>query len=127
MPSALEVREWHTRSVTASDGQKIGKLEDVYVGKETGEPQFLLVESGVLGHTLHLVPSEGATLEGEDVRVAFDKATIDAAPAIPADDDLSPEEERRLFEHYGRAYDPGSVGVLILSRWVLVGRRPTGR
>jgi sporulation protein YlmC with PRC-barrel domain len=125
MPSALEVREWHTRSVTASDGQKVGKLEDVYVSKETGEPEFLLIESGFLGRTLHLVPSEGATLEGEDVRVAFEKPAIDAAPTVPADDDLSPDEERRLFEHYGRAYDPNSVGVLILSRWVLVGRRPS--
>jgi sporulation protein YlmC with PRC-barrel domain len=123
MPSALEVREWHTRGVTSSDGQKVGKLEDVYVGKDTGQPEFLLVESGFLGHTLHLVPSEGATLDGEDVRVAFDKATIDAAPAIPADDDISPDEERRLFEHYGRAYNPSSVGVLTISRWVLIERR----
>lgn len=33
--------------------------------------------AGLLRHTLHLVPSDGATLEGEDVRVAFDKEVID--------------------------------------------------
>jgi hypothetical protein len=123
MPSALEVRDWHTRTVFSRDGERIGKLEDVYVSKETGEPEFLLVASGFLAHTLHLVPAEGATLEGEDLRVAYDKSDIDAAPAVAADDDLSPEEEQRLFEHYGLAYAPSAAGVITISRWILVERR----
>jgi sporulation protein YlmC with PRC-barrel domain len=122
MPSAVEVREWHTRTVTSTDGEKVGKLEDVYVSKDTGEPEFLLVESGFLGHRLHLVPADGATMQGEDVRVAYDKATIDAAPTVPADDDISPDEERRLFDHYGRPYTP-TTGMITITRWVLIQRR----
>jgi sporulation protein YlmC with PRC-barrel domain len=123
MPSALEVREWHTRTVISSDGQKVGNLEDVYVGNDSGEPEFLLVESGFLGHTLHMVPADGATLDGEDVRVAYEKSVIEAAPTVPADNDISPEEERRLFEHYGRAYSAPSAGLITMTRWVLIQRR----
>lgn len=121
MPSAVEVRDWHRRSVVSSDGASVGQLEDLYVDKETGEPAFLLVESGRLGRTLHLVPADGATLEGEDVRVDYDQAAIDAAPKVPADDDISPEEEQRLFEHYGRPH-AGNAGVLTITRWVLIER-----
>lgn len=41
MPSALEVRTG-THAVSL-----VGKLEDVYVNKETGEREFLLAASGV--------------------------------------------------------------------------------
>jgi uncharacterized protein YrrD len=122
MPSALEVRDWHTRTVKASNGDELGKLEDVYVNKESGEPEFLLVQSGFLGNTLHLVPAEGATMIGEDVQVPQDKATVDSAPKVKADDDISVEEERRLYDHYGMSYTPDSGGVITITRWVLITR-----
>ncbi len=123
MPSPVEVHDWHERDVVSSEGERIGKLADVYVDDSTGEPEFLLVTSGFLGHSLHLVPAEGAALQGEDVRVAFDKATIESAPNVHADNDLSLDEERKLFEHYGRTYQPREGGVLVLRRFVLIARR----
>ena len=123
MPSPLEVHDWHEMDVYARDGQHVGKLADVYVSKETGEPEFLLVSSGFLGHRLHMVPADGATRAGEKIQVAFDKAKIESAPAVAADDDIDPDEEKRLFEHYGRSYTPHPEGGLILRRFVLIERR----
>jgi sporulation protein YlmC with PRC-barrel domain len=123
MPSPLEVHDWHEQDVYAQDGEHVGKLADVYVSKESGEPEFLLISSGFLGHKLHMVPAEGATRSDEGVRVAFDKATIDDAPTVDADDDIDPAEEQRLHEHYGVAYAPHPQGVIILRRFVLVERR----
>jgi hypothetical protein len=45
------------------------------------------------------------------------------APLVRADDDLDADEERRLFEHYGRDYTPHPEGILILRRFVLIDRR----
>jgi sporulation protein YlmC with PRC-barrel domain len=123
MPSPLEVHDWHELDVVSDDGEHIGKLVDVYVAKDTGEPEFLLVSSGFLGHRLHLVPAAGATRSDDRVQVAAAKATIEAAPSVPADDDISPEEEQRLFEHYGRDYTPHPDGILVMQRFVLVQRR----
>ncbi len=123
MPSPLEVRDWHELDVVSQDGEHVGKLVDVYVTKDTGEPEFLLVSSGLLGHHLHLVPAEGATRSDERVQVAADKATIDSAPKVRADDDLSVDEEKRLFDHYGRDYTPHPGEVLVLRRFVFVERR----
>jgi sporulation protein YlmC with PRC-barrel domain len=123
MPSPLEVHDWHELDVVSEDGEHVGKLVDVYVTKEGGEPEFLLVSSGFLGHHLALVPAEGATRNEDRVQVATTKSAIESAPTIRADDDLSPDEEKRLFEHYGRDYTPHPDGVLIMSRFVLIERR----
>jgi len=123
MPSPLEVHDWHELDVYAQDGEHVGKLADVYVSKETGEPEFLLVSSGFLGHKLHMVPADGASRADDKVQVAFDKGTIESAPSVAADDDIDPAEEKRLFEHYGRSYTPHPEGILILRRFVLVERR----
>lgn len=123
MPSPLEVRDWHELEVVSQDGEHVGKLVDVYVARDSGEPEFLLVSSGFLGHRLHLVPAEGASRSEERVSVQAAKADIESAPSVPADDDLSPEEERRLFEHYGRDYVPHPEGILVMRRFVLIERR----
>ena len=122
MPSPLEVHDWHELDVTAADGEHIGKLVDAYVNDTSGEPEFLLVSSGVLGHRLHLAPAEGATRTGDEVRLAVSREAVEAAPHIHADNDLTPDEEKRLFEHYGMSHEPHPGGLLIIRRWVLLDR-----
>jgi len=123
MPSPTEVHDWHELDVVSDDGQHVGKLVDVYVSKATGEPEFLLVSSGFLGHHLALVPAEGSSRSEERVQVAVTKSAIDGAPTVHADNELSTDEEKRLFEHYGRDYAAHPDGVVVMSRFVLVQRR----
>jgi sporulation protein YlmC with PRC-barrel domain len=40
------VAEWHGRMLVDLNGDRIGKLEDVYVDVETDEPQFATVKRG---------------------------------------------------------------------------------
>ena len=95
----------------------------MYVKKDTGEPEFLLVSSGFLGHRLHLVPAAGASRSEERVQVAATKSAIESAPTVPPTTSSAPDEEQRLFEHYGRDYIPHPEGILILRRFVLIERR----
>ena len=123
MPSPLEVRDWHELDVVSSDGQSVGKLIDVYVNNESGEPEFLLVASGFLHNRLHLAPAMGATRSDDEVALGVTKEAVDGAPHIAADGDLTTDEERRLYEHYDLGdYTPHAAGLLIVSRWVLVDR-----
>ena len=123
MPSPIEVHDWHELEVVSDDGEHVGKLVDVYVTKDTGEPEFLLVSSDFLGHHLALVPAEGASRSEERVQVAVTKSAIAGAPTVHADNELSPDEEKLLFEHYGREYTPHPDGIVIMQRFVLVERR----
>ena len=123
MPSPLEVRDWHELDVVSSDGGSVGKLIDVYVNNETGEPEFLLVAGGFLHNRLHIAPAGGATRSDDTVTLAVTKDAVDHAPHIAADGELTPEEEGRLYEHYGLTdYTPHSGGLLIVRRWVLIDR-----
>jgi hypothetical protein len=70
---------------------------------------------------MHFAPIEGATLEDEAIRLAYDADMVKHAPNVSADEHLSVEEERRLFEHYGLSDAPdGSGTVIILRSWILV-------
>ena len=53
------VSEWHGRTLIDRDGEKIGKLQDVYVDVETDEPQFGTVKEGFIGRHLTFVPFAG--------------------------------------------------------------------
>ncbi len=105
-----EAYEWEGRTLVGSDGEKIGKVAEVYTDQEGGQPEWALVNTGLFGTRSHFVPLAGASPHGEDVRVTVAKDQVKDAPSVEDDGQLSEDEERRLFEHYGVPYtDEGSV------------------
>jgi sporulation protein YlmC with PRC-barrel domain/stress response protein YsnF len=109
MPTMQQVENWRGRTLVDRDGDKIGKIEDIYLDRQTGEPEWIAVKTGTFGSNLSFLPIEGATLAGDDVRSAEAKDRVKDAPNVEADGELSPEEERRLYEYYGRSdYDAWS-------------------
>ncbi len=46
MVTHRNIAEWHGKQLVDRDGEKIGKLEDVYVDVETDEPAFGTVKEG---------------------------------------------------------------------------------
>jgi uncharacterized protein (TIGR02271 family) len=87
--------------VRTTSGDKIGSIEQIYVDDSTGEPSWVTVRTGLFGMSESFVPLEGATDNGKDIMVNYDKDTVKDAPRIDADRDLSPEEEETLYAHYG--------------------------
>jgi hypothetical protein len=57
--SEWNVAEWHGKMLIDRDGEKIGKLQEVYVDVETDEPQFGTVKEGFIGRHLTFVPLGG--------------------------------------------------------------------
>ncbi|MFL6040789.1 MAG: PRC-barrel domain-containing protein [Gaiellales bacterium] len=101
------------REVLDPGDEKLGRVEDAYVDATSGEAVFLLVGGGLFGARKHLVPVAGAELVGDDkVRVAYHADTVKAAPNVSADEQLEPDEERALFDHYGVPH-PGDRVVLV--------------
>jgi uncharacterized protein (TIGR02271 family) len=93
--------DFQGRTLLDADGEKIGKVEDLYSVEDRGEPEWALVKTGLLGTRKSFVPLRGATPTGEDVRLPITKEQIKDAPGIDADEQLSEEQEHRLFDHYG--------------------------
>lgn len=97
--------QWLGRTALDAAGEKIGKIDDVYLDREAELPEWAVVNTGLFGSKSSFVPLAGAALEGGDVRLGVDKAQIQDAPRIDPDGQLSQEEEARLFSHYGVPYD----------------------
>jgi hypothetical protein len=61
LTEARNIAEWHGKTLVDREGQKIGKLQDVYVDVETDEPMFGTVKEGLIGRHLTFVPLAGIT------------------------------------------------------------------
>jgi len=90
--------------VLDSHGEKVGKIDELYYDEQGGQPEWALVNTGLFGTKKTFVPIKGASPTGEDVRIAVTKDKVKDAPHIDADQELSEQEERHLFEHYGVPY-----------------------
>ena len=94
-----------------SSGDKIGKIEEIYLDAESNEPEWALVNTGLFGTKRSFVPLRNASPSGDGVTVGFDKDTVKNAPKVDPDGRLSREEEAELYRHYSLEYseiDSGS-------------------
>jgi hypothetical protein len=105
--AALNVADWHGQQIVDVDGEKIGKLEDVYVDVETDVPQFATVKEGFIGRHLTFVPLGGISVGPDELRVAVTKAQVQDAPNIAQQgEELSQEDESALYHHFELNYTP---------------------
>jgi uncharacterized protein (TIGR02271 family) len=95
---------WKGRTMVGSDGEKLGKISEIYEDPQTGKPEWATVNTGLFGTKSNFVPLAGASPDGEDVRAQVTKDQVKDAPGVEDDGDLSEQEERRLFEHYNVPY-----------------------
>jgi uncharacterized protein YrrD len=97
--------DWHGRDLIDNTGEKIGKLQDVYVDVETDEPMFGTVKEGFIGRHLTFVPLPGVTTGPDYLQVAVSADAVKAAPNIEMQgDELSQADESRLYHHYEMNY-----------------------
>src|SRR5687767_2158180 len=87
-----------------STGDKLGKLEEIYLDAETGAPEWALVNTGLFGTKSTFVPLRDATDEGGSLRVPYEKAQVKDAPKMDPDGELSQQQEAELYRHYGLDY-----------------------
>jgi uncharacterized protein (TIGR02271 family) len=102
--------DWQGRTLKARNGDKIGKIDSLYVDEQTDRPEWALVNTGLFGSKSSFVPIAGAAPEGEDVVAQVEAEQVKDAPKMDPDGDLSEEQEAELFRHYGIDYtEAGSV------------------
>jgi uncharacterized protein (TIGR02271 family) len=84
-----------------STGDKVGKVGQIYLDDTTGNPSWVTVSTGLFGTSETFVPLEGASFDGDDLRLAHSKDKIKDAPRLDVDQHLSPQEENELYRYYG--------------------------
>ncbi len=92
---------WIGCTAVDRDGDEIGEVSGLYADEETDEVTWMAISTGLFGRKTSLVPVAGAAPDGDKVQVPYEKAVIKEAPNVDPDEMLEPEEEDRLYRHYG--------------------------
>ncbi len=106
--------EWPGRDVLDAGGQRLGGVREIYLDRETGRPEWVLVD--VDDGDARFVPLADASVESRSIKVAHTAEKIKSAPGIGAEPRIDQSEERRLYAHYGLGYLRGRPGSGLLRR-----------
>ncbi|WP_052462714.1 PRC and DUF2382 domain-containing protein [Nigerium massiliense] len=104
MFSENDIKNLQAATAYCKDGNKIGSVGEVYLDDQSGQPEWVTVNTGLFGAKTNFVPLEGATLEGDRLNVAYGKDVVTDAPKVDEDGHLSEEEEAELYRYYNRDY-----------------------
>lgn len=87
----------------SADGDKLGKVGQVFLDDATGRPEFVTVQTGLFGTNESFVPVSDASTETDRLVVPFSKDQVKDAPNVDvAGGHLDEDEELRLYERYDR-------------------------
>ena len=104
LPGPDATHRWQGRTLVDHHGEPLGSIEIIYSDKVTNQPEWALLEAGATGSAPTFVPLVSANEEGDTVRVPFAKTLVERAPSVPADRELSEDQEGELYRHYGVPY-----------------------
>ncbi len=93
----------------SSDGDKIGKVGQVYLDDQSGQPEWVTVNTGLFGTNESFVPLSDASYSDGHLTLPYDKDKVKNAPNLSSDGHLSPEEEQQLYTYYGVSYGDSST------------------
>src|SRR5579884_3778524 len=86
------------------NGDKIGKVGQVYLDDQTGQPAWVTVSTGLFGSRGSFAPLYGATTRGDDLVLAVTKDQVKDAPNVEDDAHLSEQEQQALYAHYAGVF-----------------------
>ena len=109
MTSPQDVQQFIGRNAVGSDGTKIGKIGQVYLDDQTGEPLWVTLATGMFGTRQSFAPVYGSRMEEDQLVLAVTKDQVKDAPNIEDDGQISSQEQDALYQHYS-AYLAGSPG-----------------
>ena len=102
--------KWPGRAVLDPQGRRLGEVREIFLDDATERPEWVLVE---LEEGARFVPLVDAQVEDDSIRVAQASDRVEAAPSLDVQTELSQDEERRLYSHYGLSYSEDTSDSLL--------------
>jgi len=113
MITESQVRDLVGSTAYGPNGEKLGKVGQVYFDDQSNRPEWVTVHTGLFGTNETFVPVQGAEFSGDRVTLGYDKQKIKNAPNIAKEGHLSADEEQQLYRYYG--LDDGTTGTTDVS------------
>ncbi len=88
-------------------GEKVGKVSDVLLDSEARYVRYLVVGTGMMGSRKGTIPVDDVRYvddrDDAHIEVPYTKEHLAAAPVLDDDEELTPEREHEIYDHYRRA------------------------
>jgi hypothetical protein len=101
-----EFMNWTDRDLVDSTGDKIGKVDGLYYDETTGQPEWLLVKTGLFGTKKTFVPADQVHVSGDHLMTSLSKDRVKDAPSIDDEEMVNDDDQRQLYSYYGMTYRP---------------------
>ncbi len=100
MMSPEQLQSMIGQNAVDSNGDKIGRIGQIYLDDATGDPQWVTVSTGMFGTKESFAPLYGSRAEGDNLVLAVSKAMVKDAPNVENDGHLEESEVQALFQYY---------------------------
>jgi hypothetical protein len=100
--SVERIEDWVGQDVFDAQGERVGRLDEVFYSTLSGDAVFACVKSGLLGRHSSVVPLASATAGRDFLRLAYTKLAIeDADTGLKGDEGIDGDRARQLGETFG--------------------------
>ena len=108
MTNAVNPDMYIGRNAVDPQGNKIGSVGQVYLNDETGQPDWITVNTGLFGMKENFAPLAGSSFNGDDLVLPFDKTVVKDSPDIADASHLDADEQQSLYAHYQQYLGTGT-------------------
>jgi uncharacterized protein (TIGR02271 family) len=103
MTNPSDIQDMMGRTAVDAEGNKIGKIGQVYLDDQSGQPQWVTISTGLFGKKESFAPLAGSRRDGDDLVLSVTKDQVKDAPNMDADGHLEDAENDQLYSYYGHS------------------------
>lgn len=100
MTTAEDLQRMEGQTAVDVDGAKLGKIGQIYVDDQSGQPLWVTISTGMFGTRQSFAPLHGSRAAGEDLQLAVTKGMVSGAPGVEADGHIGDDENEALHGYY---------------------------
>jgi len=109
MTNATSPDQYIGRNAVDPEGNKIGSVGQVYLNDDTGQPDWITVNTGLFGMKENFAPLAGSSFTGDDLVLPFDKTVVKDAPDVADASHLDADEQQSLYAYYQQYLGAGAA------------------
>ena len=100
MTTTENLQNMEGRTAVDTNGTKLGKIGQVYVDDQSGQPLWVTISTGMFGTKESFAPLHGSQADGDNLRLAVTKDMVKDAPGIETDGRIEGDENEALYTYY---------------------------
>ena len=100
MTTTEELQNMEGQTAVDVNGAKLGKIGQIYVDDQTGQPLWVTITTGMFGTKQSFAPLYGSRSDGGALHLAVTKDMVTDAPGVEADGHIEDSENEALYTYY---------------------------